>query len=80
MEERIDKQTDKQTDKQHSPGQFLRSQMLPQSNILRSKLTPWFGIEISNIIIESDACYLSLTCWTSLEAGFSVCFRDFFNF
>ena len=52
MEERIDKQTDKQTDKQHSPGQFLRSQMLPQSNILRSKLTPWFGTEISNIIIE----------------------------
>ena len=53
---------------------FSRSQMLLKSNILCSKLTPWFGTEVSNIIIKSDACYLSLTHWTSLEASFSVNF------
>ena len=56
-----------------------RSQMLLQSNILCSTWTPWFGTEMSNIMKENDESYLSLTCWTSLEATLSVCFADFFN-
>ena len=35
---------------------------------------------MSNIMKENDERYLSLTCWTSLEATLSVCFADFFNF
>ena len=34
---------------------------------------------MSNIMKENDERYLSLTCWTSLEATMSVCFADFFN-
>ena len=34
---------------------------------------------MSNIMKENDERYLSLTCWTSLEATLSVCFADFFN-
>ena len=34
---------------------------------------------MSNIIKENDESYLSLTCWTSLEATMSVRFADFFN-
>ena len=58
---------------------FIRSQMLLQTNILCSKWTPWFGAEMSNIMKENDERYLSLTCWTSLEATLSVYFADFFN-
>ena len=54
--------------------------MLLQTNILCSKWTPWFGTEMSNIMKENDERYLSLTCWTSLEATLSVCLADFFNF
>ena len=70
-----EEKTNKQTNNINLDN-FLRSQMLLPSNILCSKLTPWFGTEVSNIIIKSDACYLSLTHWTSLEASFSVCFAD----
>ena len=72
----------KQTNKQRNKiwhDIFIRSQMLLQSNILWSKWTPWFGAEMSNIMKENDERYLSLTCWTSLEATLSVCFADFFN-
>ena len=72
----------KQTNKQRNKiwhDIFIRSQMLLQSNILCSKWTPWFGAEMSNIMKENDERYLSLTCWTSLEATLSVCFADFFN-
>ena len=32
-----------------------------------------------NIMKENDGWYLSLTCWTPLDATFSVCLADFFN-
>ena len=73
----------KQTNKQRNKiwhDIFIRSQMLLQSNILCSKWTPWFGAEMSNIMKENDERYLSLTCWTSLEATLSDCLADFFNF
>ena len=73
----------KQTNKQRNKiwhDIFIRSQMLLQSNILCSKWTPWFGAEMSNIMKENDKRYLSLTCWTSLEATLSDCLADFFNF
>ena len=72
----------KQTKKQRNKIKldiFIRSRMLLLSNILCSKWTPWFGAEMSNIMKENDERYLSLTCWTSLEATLSVCFADFFN-
>ena len=72
----------KQTKKQRNKIKldiFIRSRMLLLSNILCSKWTPWFGAEMSNIMKENDESYLSLTCWTSLEATMSVCFADFFN-
>ena len=31
------------------------------------------------IMKENDGWYLSLTCWTPLDATFSVCLADFFN-
>ena len=78
----LDGRRKKQTNKQRNKiwhDIFIRSQMLLQSNILCSKWTPWFGTEMSNIMKENDGWYLSLTCWTSLEATMSVCFADFFN-
>ena len=78
----LDGRRKKQTNKQRNKiwhDIFIRSQMLLQSNILWSKWTPWFGAEMSNIMKENDERYLSLTCWTSLEATLSVCFADFFN-
>ena len=68
------KKQNKQTEKQNRRGQILL-----QTNILCFKWTPWFGAEMSNIMKENDERYLSLTCWTSLEATLSVCFADFFN-
>ena len=79
----LDGRRKKQTNKQRNKiwhDIFIRSQMLLQSNILWSKWTPWFGAEMSNIMKENDERYLSLTCWTSLEATLSVCLADFFNF
>ena len=79
----LDGRRKKQTNKQRNKiwlDIFIRSQMLLKSNILCSKWTPWFGTEMSNIMKENDERYLSLTCWTSLEATLSVCFADFFNF
>ena len=78
----LDGRRKKQTNKQRKKiwlDIFIRSQMLLKSNILCSKWTPWFGTEMSNIMKENDERYLSLTCWTSLEATLSVCFADFFN-
>ena len=78
----LDGRRKKQTNKQRNKiwlDIFIRSQMLLKSNILCSKWTPWFGTEMSNIMKENDERYLSLTCWTSLEATLSVCFADFFN-
>ena len=77
------KEKNKQTNRETKFSRILffrRSQMLLQTNILCSKWTPWFGAEMSNIMKENDERYLSLTCWTSLEATLSVCFADFFNF
>ena len=80
MEERKEtKQTNRET-KFSRILFFRRSQMLLQTNILWSKWTPWFGAEMSNIMKENDERYLSLTCWTSLEATLSDCLADFFNF
>ena len=79
----LDGRRKKQTNKQRNKiwhDIFIRSQMLLQSNILCSKWTPWFGAEMSNIMKENDERYLSLTCWTSLEATLSDCLADFFNF
>ena len=79
----LDGRRKKQTNKQRNKiwhDIFIRSQMLLQSNILCSKWTPWFGTEMSNIMKENDERYLSLTCWTSLEATLSDCLADFFNF
>ena len=79
----LDGRWKKQTNKQRNKiwhDIFIRSQMLLQSNILWSKWTPWFGAEMSNIMKENDERYLSLTCWTSLEATLSDCLADFFNF
>ena len=79
----LDGRRKKQTNKQRNKiwhDIFIRSQMLLQSNILWSKWTPWFGAEMSNIMKENDERYLSLTCWTSLEATLSDCLADFFNF
>ena len=79
----LDGRRKKQTNKQRNKiwhDFFIRSQMLLQSNILCSKWTPWFGAEMSNIMKENDERYLSLTCWTSLEATLSDCLTDFFNF
>ena len=79
----LDGRRKKQTNKQRNKiwhDIFIRSQMLLQSNILWSKWTPWFGAEMSNIMKENDERYLSLTCWTSLEATLSDCLTDFFNF
>ena len=76
------KEKNKQTNRETKFSRILffrRSQMLLQTNILWSKWTPWFGAEMSNIMKENDERYLSLTCWTSLEATLSVCFVDFFN-
>ena len=78
----LDGRRKKQTNKQRNKiwhDIFIRSQMLLQSNILWSKWTPWFGAEMSNIMKENDERYLSLTCWTSLEATLSDCLADFFN-
>ena len=72
-----EEKTNKQTNNIYLDN--FRSQMILQSNILCSKWTPWFGTEMSNIMKENDERYLSLTCWTSLEATLSVCFADFFN-
>ena len=79
----LDGRRKKQTNKQRNKiwhDIFIRTQMLLQSNILCSKWTPWFGAEMSNIMKENDERYLSLTCWTSLEATLSDCLADFFNF
>ena len=79
----LDGRRKKQTNKQRNKiwhDIFIRSQMLLQSNILCCKWTPWFGAEMSNIMKENDERYLSLTCWTSLEATLSDCLADFFNF
>ena len=38
-----------------------------------------FGAEMWNIMKENDGWYLSSTCWTPLDATFSVCLADFFN-
>ena len=80
----LDGRRKKQTNKQRKKiwlDIFIRSQMLLKSNILCSKWTPWFGTEMSNIMKENDErWYLSLTCWTSLEATLSDCLADFFNF
>ena len=79
----LDGRRKKQTNKQRNKiwlDIFIRSQMLLKSNILCSKWTPWFGTEMSNIMKENDERYLSLTCWTSLEATLSDCLADFFNF
>ena len=80
----LDGRRKKQTNKQRNKiwhDIFIRSQMLLQSNILCSKWTQWFGTEMSNIMKENDErWYLSLTCWTSIEATLSDCLADFFNF
>ena len=73
-----EEKTNKQTNNIYLDN--FRSHMILQSNILCSKWIPWFGTEISYITKESDACYLSLTYWTSLEANFSICSADFFDF
>ena len=70
------KKQNKQTEKQNLAGYYF----LEEARCLWSKWTPWFGAEMSNIMKENDERYLSLTCWTSLEATLSVCFADFFNF
>ena len=58
---------------------FLEEARWFSNNIFCSKWTPWFGAEMWNIKKENDGWHLSWTCWTPLDATFSVCLADFFN-